>query len=619
MPRRVAKMRENGWPNLDHPHRIQTYRRPLAFRDSDPMTVVERVFISSAMAGLGPFDVTWEDLRYQADVCLEQCGVQVLSLEKAAPAPRPVQVVFTNAADDCTSYLGLWGSRYSDGTIDEYLRCLDKRRYIFILDCSPTEVFRADVPNTATARSKLARVEQSLASVTRTSYEVRSMAQLLTMVTRTGKRLVARSRWTVPEIFDPDTFVDRTDELERCIHIVLRPRRVAKVVLVSASSSTGKTALLRKLGYDLSVASIEASEPRAIVDLDGAASPGELIAALLRQLGDADAAIDLLSGAGPAPQRWENELARGPNERLIRLLIDRIAKLVHRQKVAPVVILDDAQLISDGTVARVVTSLVRSGEVAFTLVAGMRRDMLVADDASANVCSVIQDAARTQLPDTGTEIQLRGFRSSNTVRQFFERRGLDRFLDVSARVDELTDWLPGDLAEFAHFLRDGRIESLDPRLFTPESSTVNERRWERLDTFRGDLQVLSIVAGGAPESLLSGLAAKLGAPLRLSEMCEIGAASSTNRSSGHWYRVFPDQFSDFVFDTKLSARTKRRLLVALLREGVSTIKKKGGPELVGLLILAAARINGPSTRIYWSERLGRRRCDKAGCKARSRL
>lgn len=567
------------------------------------MSTIEKPFVSSKMEGRSPFGNTWEELRDEVRDQLERCGIDAWALEKETPDPRDVRAVFAYAADDCTAYIGLWGSEYSSGTIDEYLRSLEKPRYIYLLDCAANEALRSNAPNDPETRRKLRRLDETLDSISRSAYPVRSQEDLLAGLSNAAARLLARARWTTPHVFDPDVFVGRGPELATCRHVITKCANRSGVVTVSAISSTGKTALLRRLGYELTLSSLAEPTLRPIADLDCGASPGEVMATLLQQLGAADPTLDLIGGGAGSPARaWSDALAVGVGGAFVDRLIETIADLIRSAFVAPLILLDDVHKIRDPVLIALWKGVLAREDLGLTLVCAWRSDELAAYGESEELRSALSTASRRRAPNAGAQIRLAGFESPQLVGQFFERRGLGAFLTPSVRLDKFIESPPGDLAEFADQLRAGTVDSLDPTLFKP--NVVNSLRWDRLADFRDDLRILSAATDGAPEHLLQTVARATSYPLRLSYLAETGTAIPVRRPSGTWYRLYPDQFSDYVFTTHVDARLRLRLQSAVIASGLADIRAGAGPDIADLLIRVIERAADTRARVEWSAKLG---------------
>src|SRR5262249_3264648 len=149
-----------------------------------------------------------------------------------------------------------------------------------------------------------------------------------------GARLAAHSRWSSISTFNRDFFVGRERELARCREILSYPRGGAHVIMVTGPSSAGKTTFLRKLGYDLSLKSVSSAKSDIVADLDGGVQPGELVASLIRQLGDVSAGLTLLPKSGytkPEPdaaKHWGRQLARGVSQELRSRIVNHVAALI---------------------------------------------------------------------------------------------------------------------------------------------------------------------------------------------------------------------------------------------------------------------------------------------------
>lgn len=296
-------------------------------------------------------------------------------------------------------------------------------------------------------------------------------------------------------------------------------------------------------------------------------------------------------------------MAVGLSNRLVGRLTDRVAELIHRAGLPPVILLDDVHRVRDRAIHALLEGLLSRERLAFTLVCAWRSDELGSYPESGKLRSALDAAARQRSPSAGARIHLAGLESAELVGQFFERRGLAKFLTPDVRLGEFVKSPPGDLAELANQLCAGTVERIDRWLFKPDQG--NSLRWERLRDFQDDLRVISVAQDWAPEKILLHVARKLSISLRLRSLDEMGVSIQVRRVSGVWYRLYPDQFSDYVYTTHLSSEHRNRLQSALMSAGLASLRASEDPEIAGLLMQVAARSDDIQAPINWSVKLGR--------------
>jgi hypothetical protein len=515
---------------------------------------MQKIFISSKLDEISDINLAWYKIREEVKRKISQFGHKPKMFEHETPQPDSSVVTYIRSAEEATCFIGIFGNNYSRGTINEYYLFKDKPWYIFLLKLSAEnkeEIFAKNCPNNWNSLHKIKYLQNNVFSA-RSVKTIYNKKQLFEAIEKTIIEITAQEKWKLLPAYDPRIFVGRTKEIEIAESIIFSDNDTPKCLIIKGVSHSGKTALLRNIGYLLE------KQKKGKLNIEFISPDLSVEKAFMRMIGSLISYDNYVLARFLTIKRIEEikSIVGGANlGKFLQYSMGKVLVEMKKQKYARkriVWIIDNLQDFDSILLEYFLINVLREKGTKLRLIVSNRTE------GSAQNIKLLEKATAGWSKEDYCSINLAEFNDKATsLRCIYGHAEIEIPIEKEYLYENIPDnlakVLPGDLAEIGQIVKDKKIslnntEAINNVIHEFQMlGSPNITRWKRYEKWQDDCRIISPFGIRAPVDLLVEIyKRKYEKIFRNEEMERIGLLRSWYDEGKKYCAIYPERFSEFI-------------------------------------------------------------------------